>query len=141
MLPGRDGKQKVGLNEVFEAVGAVAVGQRDESTLAEMENTACPGCGSCSGMYTANSMNCLTETIGLALPATAPFRRCTPPDPPGQGGGERVMELLRQNIRVKVSSPRPAFENALRADMAIGCSSNTVLHLLAVSYAAGCRWI
>ena len=139
MLPGRDGKQKVGLNEVFEAVGAVAVGQRDESTLAEMENTACPGCGSCSGMYTANSMNCLTETIGLALPGNgtipavhaARIRLA-------KEAGERVMELLRQNIRVKDILTPAAFENALRADMAIGCSSNTVLHLLAVSYAAGC---
>lgn len=93
-------------------------------------------------MYTANSMNCLTETIGLALPGNgtipavhaARIRLA-------KEAGERVMELLRQNIRVKDILTPAAFENALRADMAIGCSSNTVLHLLAVSYAAGCRWI
>ncbi len=68
MLPGTDGNRKVGLNEVFEAVGSVAAGTRDADTLPELEETACPGCGSCSGMYTANSMNCLTEAIGMALP-------------------------------------------------------------------------
>ena len=139
MLPGRDGSRKVGLNEVFEAVGAAAAGQREESSLAEMENTACPGCGSCSGMYTANSMNCLTETIGLALPGNGTIPAVSAARVRlAKEAGERVMTLLEQNIRVKDILTPAAFENALRADMAIGCSSNTVLHLIAVSHAAGC---
>ncbi len=139
MLPGTDGEKRVGLNEVFEAVGSVAAGTRDESTLHELEETACPGCGSCSGMYTANSMNCLTEAIGLALPGngTIPAVMAARIRLAKQAG-ERIMELLAQNIRPKDILTPAAFENALRADMAIGCSSNTVLHIVAVSYAAGC---
>ena len=139
MLPGRDGGRKVGLNEVFEAVGSVAAGTRDAASLRELENTACPSCGSCSGMYTANSMNCLTEAIGMALPGngtipavySARLRLA-------KETGERVMELLEQDLRPKDILTPEAFENALRADMAIGCSSNTVLHITAISYAAGC---
>ena len=139
MLPGRDGGRKVGLNEVFEAVGSVAAGTRDAASLCELENTACPSCGSCSGMYTANSMNCLTEAIGMALPGngtipavySARLRLA-------KETGERVMELLEQDLRPKDILTPEAFENALRADMAIGCSSNTVLHITAISYAAGC---
>ncbi len=139
MLPGTDGDKKVGLNEVFEAVGSVAAGTRDESSLHELEETACPGCGSCSGMYTANSMNCLTEAIGMALPGngTIPAVMAARIRLAKQTG-ERVMELLKENIRPKDILTPAAFENALRADMAIGCSSNTVLHIVAVSYAAGC---
>ena len=139
MLPGRDGGRKVGLNEVFEAVGSVAAGTRDAASLCELENTACPSCGSCSGMYTANSMNCLTEAIGMALPGngtipavySARLRLA-------KETGERVMELLEQDLWPKDILTPEAFENALRADMAIGCSSNTVLHITAISYAAGC---
>ena len=139
MLPGRDGGRKVGLNEVFEVVGSVAAGTRDAASLCELENTACPSCGSCSGMYTANSMNCLTEAIGMALPGngtipavySARLRLA-------KETGERVMELLEQDLRPKDILTPEAFENALRADMAIGCSSNTVLHITAISYAAGC---
>ena len=139
MLPGTDGNRKVGLNEVFEAVGSVAAGTRDADTLPELEETACPGCGSCSGMYTANSMNCLTEAIGMALPGngTIPAVMAARIRLAKQTG-ERVMELLKENIRPKDILTPAAFENALRADMAIGCSSNTVLHIVAVSYAAGC---
>ena len=139
MLPGRDGENKVGLNEVFEAVGSVAAGTRDAASLCELENTACPSCGSCSGMYTANSMNCLTEAIGMALPGngtipavhSARLRLA-------KETGEKVMELLEKDLRPKDILTPAAFENALRADMAIGCSSNTVLHITAISYAAGC---
>ena len=139
MLPGRDGGRKVGLNEVFEAVGSVAAGTRDAASLCELENTACPSCVSCSGMYTANSMNCLTAAIGMALPGngtipavySARLRLA-------KETGERVMELLEQDLRPKDILTPEAFENALRADMAIGCSSNTVLHITAISYAAGC---
>lgn len=139
MLPGTDGDKKVGLNEVFEAVGSVAAGTRGEDSLHELEETACPGCGSCSGMYTANSMNCLTEAIGMALPGngTIPAVMAARIRLAKQTG-ERIMELLKENIRPKDILTPAAFENALRADMAIGCSSNTVLHIVAVSYAAGC---
>ena len=138
MLPGRDGKQKVGLNEVFEAVGAVAVGQRDESTLAEMENTACPGCGSCSGMYTANSMNCLTEVLGMGLrgngtiPAVYSERIKL-----AKHAGMQVMEMYRQNIRPRDIMTKEAFINALTMDMALGCSTNSMLHLPAIAHEAG----
>ena len=139
MLPGKDGNQRVGLNEMFEAVGSVAAGKRDAASLHEMEETACPGCGSCAGMYTANSMNCLTETIGLALPGngTIPAVHAARVRL-AKETGERVMELLAKDIRPKDILTPQAFENALRADMAIGCSSNTVLHLIAISFAAGC---
>lgn len=79
MMPGSHSGTRMGLSEMFEAVGSYAAGKIDACELHELEEAACPGCGSCSGMYTANSMNCLTEVIGMALPATAPFRRCSPP--------------------------------------------------------------
>ena len=127
------------LSHMFEAVGSYYAGKLDEAGLEEYENNACPTCGSCSGMYTANSMNCLTEAIGMALPGngtipavySARLRLA-------KETGERVMELLEQDLRPKDILTPEAFENALRADMAIGCSSNTVLHITAISYAAGC---
>ncbi|MBR7092954.1 MAG: dihydroxy-acid dehydratase [Clostridia bacterium] len=140
MLPGRGlHGARIGLNEMFEAVGQSAAGTLTPQQLARLEDTACPGCGSCAGMYTANSMNCLTEAIGLALPGNgtvpavyaARIRLA-------KEAGERVMELLRADVRPHDILTPAAFRNAMRADMAIGGSSNTVLHLLAVSYAAGC---
>ena len=139
MMPGRNGDQRMGLNEMFEAVGSCAAGKISEAELAALEDTACPGCGSCSGMYTANSMNCLTEAIGMALPGngTIPAVHAARVRL-AKETGERVMALLEQDIRPRDILTPPAFENALRADMAIGCSSNTVLHITAISYAAGC---
>ena len=139
MMPGRDGNKRMGLNEMFEAVGSHAAGKMSDERLRSLEDTACPGCGSCSGMYTANSMNCLTEAIGMALPGngTIPAVHAARVRL-AKDTGERVMELLRQDIRPKDILTPEAFENALRADMAIGCSSNTVLHITAISYAAGC---
>lgn len=139
MMPGRDGTRRIGLSEMFEAVGSYATGKLDDAGLRALEDSACPGCGSCSGMYTANSMNCLTEAIGMALPGNgtipavhaARIRLA-------KETGEQVMELLEKNIRPLDILTPAAFENALRADMAIGCSSNTVLHVTAISYAAGC---
>ena len=138
MMAGTFQGKRVGLNETFEAVGAVAAGKLDERELESMENTACPTCGSCSGMYTANSMNCLTEAIGLALPGngtipavmSARLRLA-------KESGEQVMKVLEQNIRPSDIMTPEAFENALRSDMALGCSSNTVLHLTAVAHEAG----
>ena len=138
MLPGNYKGQRLGLNEMFEAVGSHAAGRISECELTEMEKAACPGCGSCSGMYTANSMNCLCEAIGLALPGNGSI-----PAVSGarlrlaKDAGEQVMELLEKNIRPLDILTEQAIENAIRTDMAIGCSSNTVLHLTAVAHAAG----
>lgn len=139
MMPGRNGDKRMGLNEMFEAVGSHATGAIDDKELRHLEEVACPGCGSCSGMYTANSMNCLTEVIGMALPGngTIPAVHAARVRL-AKEAGERVMELLEKDIRPKDIMTPQAFENALRADMAIGCSSNTVLHVIAISYAAGC---
>ena len=139
MMPGRDGSRRIGLSEMFEAVGSYASGKLDEAGLHALEDTACPGCGSCSGMYTANSMNCLTEAIGMALPGNGTIPAVNAARIRlAKESGERVMELLEKNIRPLDILTPAAFENALRADMAIGCSSNTVLHVTAISYAAGC---
>ncbi len=140
MMPGHDGKgNRIGLSEMFEAVGSFAAGKITADDLHCQEENACPGCGSCSGMYTANSMNCLTEAIGMALPGngTIPAVHAARVRL-AKTAGERVMTLLEQNIRPLDILTPAAFENALRADMAIGCSSNTVLHILAISRAAGC---
>ncbi|MBQ1211491.1 MAG: dihydroxy-acid dehydratase [Clostridia bacterium] len=139
MMPGKDlNGGRIGLSEMFEAVGATAAGKMTECQLHQMEETACPGCGSCSGMYTANSMNCLTETLGMALPGTGTVPAVTAARIRlAKTAGERVMELLREDIRPSDILTEKAFDNALRADMAIGCSSNTVLHILAISRAAG----
>ena len=139
MMPGSLNGKRLGLSNNFEAVGAVAAGKMTEAELHDIEENSCPGCGSCSGMYTANSMNCLTEAIGMALPgngtipavAAARIRLA-------KEAGERIMGLLSENLRPLDILTPAAFENALRADMAIGCSSNTVLHVVAISYAAGC---
>lgn len=138
MLAGKVNGNKVDLSTVFEAVGAVSAGTMNEDELHDLENKACPGCGSCSGMFTANSMNCMTEALGLALPGngTTPavyadrIRLAT-------YSGMAVMNLVREDIRPSQILTEDAFNNALAVDMALGCSSNTVLHLLAIAYEAG----
>ncbi|HKM32673.1 MAG TPA: dihydroxy-acid dehydratase, partial [Oscillospiraceae bacterium] len=130
--------KRVGLSEVFEAVGAYSVGKIDENALSCYENNACPTCGSCSGMYTANSMNCITEAVGLSLPTAATLmavssarRRLA------KETGEHILELLEKDIRPLDIITKQSMENALATDMAIGASSNTVLHLLAICHEAG----
>ena len=137
MLPGKHRGVRMCLSEMFEAVGSHAAGSIDDKELHKLEEDACPTCGSCSGMYTANSMNCLTEAIGMALPGngTIPAVHAARVRL-AKNTGEQVMNL--QDIRPRDILTPQAFENALRADMAIGCSSNTVLHIIAISYAAGC---
>ena len=138
MLPGKHKDTRFGLSEMFEAVGSYASGKIDLDELTDMEKSACPSCGSCSGMYTANSMNCLTEAIGLALPGNGSIPAVMSARTAlAKQAGERIMELLKQNLRPKDILNEIAFENALRSDMALGCSSNTVLHLLAIAYEAG----
>ena len=141
MLAGKkDGCEPINLSRMFEAVGAHALGQIDDDELLEWENNACPTCGSCSGMYTANSMNCLTEAIGMGLagngtiPAVFAER-----DRLAKEAGYRIMELLKENVRPLDIMTKEVFENALAVDMALGCSTNTMLHLPAIAHEAGVK--
>lgn len=141
MLAGRKpgkGAEKIDLITVFEAVGAVLSGKMTERELAAIEDAACPTCGSCSGMFTANSMNCLTEVIGMGLaghgtiPAVMAARIRL-----AKKAGMQIMDLLEKNITPRMIMTEKAFENALTVDMALGCSTNTVLHLPAIAKEAG----
>lgn len=132
-----DGKQ-LDLNSVFEAVGSFKAGTMTEEEVCEIEDNACPGCGSCSGMFTANSMNCLTEVLGMGLtgngtiPAVYAERIRL-----AKHAGMKVMELVEKNIKPSDILTSKAFENALTVDMALGCSTNSVLHLPAIANEAG----
>ncbi len=126
------------LNSAFEAVGAYKAGTINEEQLAAIEDSACPGCGSCSGMFTANSMNCLSEALGMALPGNGSIpaaysKRIIL----AKEAGETVMRTLELNIRPRDVMTRTAFLNALAIDMALGCSTNSVLHLLSIANEAG----
>ncbi|MFC1920394.1 dihydroxy-acid dehydratase [Chloroflexota bacterium] len=137
-LPTENGLQKVDLNSVFEAVGKVAAGQMTEEELSELEQVACPGCGSCAGMFTANTMNCLTEALGMGLPGNGTIpavdirRRQL-----AKQAGQKIMELLKNNVRPKDIITRDAVHNAFTVDMALGGSTNSVLHLTAIAHEAG----
>lgn len=125
------------LNSVFEAVGAYKANLIGDEELADIEGSSCPGCGSCSGMFTANSMNCLTEVLGLGLPGNgtvpAVYAERTRL---AKTAGMQVMELLKMDLRPKDIVTEAAFENALTTDMALGCSTNSALHLLAIAHEA-----
>ncbi|MCL2337282.1 MAG: dihydroxy-acid dehydratase [Firmicutes bacterium] len=140
MLAGRQEGRNISLSNIFEAVGAVRAGKITEAQLAETEESACPGCGSCAGMFTANSMNCLTEALGLALPGngsipaiSAARRRLA------KLSGMRAVDLVRENLRPSEIMTEQAFANGLALDMALGCSTNTVLHLPAIAGEAGVK--
>ncbi len=138
MLPGEFHGERIGFSEMSEAVGSHAAGKMSDEDLREMEEAACPGCGSCSGMYTANSMNCLTEAIGMALPGNGTIpavysKRIRL----AKEAGEQVMQLLKDNRRPSDILTKEAFRNALRSEMALGCSTNTVLHLTAIAHEIG----
>ncbi len=138
MNPGVVKGKKIGLSEVFEASGAYAAGKITEEDLYEYEENACPTCGSCSGMYTANSMNCLTEAIGMAMPMNATTMAVASKRIRiAKEAGERVLELVKEDIRPSDILTETAFRNALACDMALGCSTNTVLHLLAFANEIG----
>lgn len=130
--------KNLSLTDMFEAVGAVSSGKITETQLREMEHIACPGCGACSGMFTANSMNCLTESLGLGLPGNG-----TIPAVSGRRialakhAGMKVMEMYEKGITARCMMTPQNFKNALAADMALGCSSNTMLHLPAIAHEAG----
>lgn len=126
------------LSSLFEAVGAVQVGNMSEQQLYELENSACPTCGSCSGMFTANSMNCLTEAIGLGLPGNGTVPAVySERDRLAKDAGRRIMEILKADLKPRDILTKDAFMNALTVDMALGCSTNTMLHLPAIAHEAG----
>lgn len=138
MMAGHVHGEKTSLSSMFEAVGAHAAGKMDDAGLCEMENKACPTCGSCSGMYTANSMNCLTEVLGMGLagngtiPAVYSERIRL-----AKHAGMQVMELVRKNICPRDIMTKEAILNALTVDMALGCSTNSMLHLPAIAHEIG----
>jgi len=138
MLAGKTMSKGISLTNMFEAVGAVQAGKMKESELCTLENSACPSCGSCSGMFTANSMNCLTEAIGMALPGNG-----TIPSVYSERlrlaklTGMKIMELVEKDIKPRDIITPKSLHNALSVDMALGCSTNSMLHLPAIAYEAG----
>lgn len=140
MLAGRYNNKKVDLTTVFEGVGKFSNGEMTEDELKKLESCACPTCGSCSGMFTANSMNCMAEALGLALegngtiPAVYSERKRL-----AKEAGFKIMELVEKDITPSKILTQEAFKNALTVDMALGCSTNTVLHLTAIAYEVGIK--
>ncbi len=139
MLAGRFHGRDVSVSQAFEAAGKFAAGQMTEAEMTELEAKVCPGCGSCAGLFTANTMNCLSEALGMALPGNGTI-------PAAYNGarlilaklaGKVVLELLKRDIKPRDILTRKAFENAITVDMGIGGSSNTVLHLTAIAHEAG----
>ncbi|MBQ0003501.1 MAG: dihydroxy-acid dehydratase, partial [Treponema sp.] len=142
-LPGNDKSnpysgKNLSLTDMFEAVGGLAVGKITKEQLKEMEHSACPGCGACSGMFTANSMNCLTEVLGLGLPGNGTIPAVTGARLAlAKKAGMQVMEMYKKGITARKMMTKDNFRNALAADMALGCSSNTMLHVPAIAHEAG----
>ena len=138
MMAGSSADGPVDLSTLFEAVGKVSRGQMDEAALHELETRVCPGCGSCSGMFTANSMNCLSESIGLALPGNGTIPAVAAERVRlAKHAGMAVMELLKKDIKPRDIVTQASVTNAVTMDMALGCSTNTVLHLPAIFAEAG----
>ena len=138
MLAGHVKGQKRSLSSMFEAVGSYAAGTMTEEDVYEFECKTCPTCGSCSGMYTANSMNCLTEALGMGLPGNGTIPAVySERIKLAKLAGMKVMELLEKNIRPRDIMTEKAFRNALTVDMALGCSTNSMLHLPAIAHEAG----
>lgn len=138
MLAGHVNGKKTSLSQMFEAVGAYQAGKLDDAGLRKCEQSSCPSCGSCSGMFTANSMNCLCEALGMALPGNGSI-----PAPVSariqfaKHSGVKVMELVKKNICPRDIVTAEAFHNAITVDMALGCSTNTSLHIPAIAHEAG----
>ena len=139
MLPGRYQGRDISVSQSFEAAGKFAAGEMDEAAMADLEAHACPGCGSCAGLFTANTMNSLTEVLGMGLPGNGTI----PAAYSGQRlllakrAGAAVMDMIKKNVCPRDIMTKEAFENAITVDMAIGGSSNTVLHLTAIAHEAG----
>ena len=137
MLAGRHKGKRLSLTDMFEAVGAVAAGKMEASELDEMECSACPTCGSCSGMFTANSMNCVTEVLGMGLPGNGTIPAVYADRIAlAKKAGMAVMTMIEKNITARKIMNEASFNNALAADMALGCSTNTILHLPAIAHEA-----
>ncbi|MDY6987082.1 MAG: dihydroxy-acid dehydratase [Thermodesulfobacteriota bacterium] len=140
MLAGTLGGRKIDLISVFEGVGAVKSGKMKEAELADIEDSACPTCGSCAGMFTANSMNCLTEAIGMGLPGNGTIPAVMAARTRlAKEAGIMIVKLLKRRITPRKIMTKKAFENAMAVDMALGCSTNTVLHLMAIAHEVGVK--
>ena len=140
MLAGTHDGKKIDLVSVFEGVGAFRSGKIGEAELADIEDTACPTCGSCAGMFTANSMNCLTEAIGMGLPGNGTIPAVMAARTRlAKHAGMKIMMLLKKRMTPRKIMTDKAFANAMAVDMALGCSTNTVLHLMAIAQEAGVR--
>jgi len=140
MMPGYYNGKKLTVTNAFEAVGAAGAKKMSDEQMKEIELYSCPGCGSCAGMFTANSMNCMTEVIGLGLPGNGTIPAVHAERIRlAKEAGMKVMELLDKNIRPRDIVNADSLHNALTADMALGCSTNTVLHLPAIAHEAGIK--
>jgi len=138
MMAGRYNREDVDVKNVFEAVGEYKAGRMSDDELAELELNACPGCGSCAGLFTANSMNSLTEALGMALPRNGTIPAVTAARIRlAKAAGARIIDIIERRIKPRDIMTDAAFENAIATDMALGGSTNTVLHLLAIAHAAG----
>lgn len=138
MLAGRSGDKGLTLTQVFEGVGAAAAGKMTPEELSRLEESACPTCGSCAGMFTANSMNCLTEALGMGLPGNGSIPAVySERIRLAKTAGMKIMTLVEEDIKPGDILTEAAFSNAMRLDMAIGCSTNSVLHLMAIAHEAG----
>lgn len=139
MLPGRYKGRDISVSQSFEAAGKFAAGEMDEAAMTDLEAHACPGCGSCAGLFTANTMNSLTEVLGMGLPGngTIPAAYSGQRRLLAKRAGAAVMEMIKKNVCPRDILTKEAFENAITVDMAIGGSSNTVLHLTAIAHEAG----
>ena len=140
MLAGRVNGKKTSLSSTFEAVGKYNSGKITKEELDEYENHSCPGCGSCSGMYTANSMNCMCEVLGIALPGNGTIP-CVYAERIrlAKYSGMQIMEMVNKDIKIRDILNEKSFKNALTVDMALGCSTNTLLHLPAIAHEAGVK--
>jgi dihydroxy-acid dehydratase len=141
MMAGRFRGRDISVTQLFEGAGAVRGGKITEEDLCEMEDEACPGCGSCAGMFTANSMNCLTEALGMGLPGNGTIpavhaKRIRL----AKHAGMKIMELIDEDIRPRDIMTDAAFKNALAVDLALGCSTNTTLHVPAIAHEAGIKF-
>lgn len=138
MLAGTDGLEEISLSAMFEAIGARKVDKIDDEKLEELEHSACPSCGSCAGMYTANSMNCLSEAIGIALPGNGTIPAVYADRLKlAKQAGMQIMDLVDKDIKPRDIITEASIRNGLAVDMALGCSTNSVLHLLAIAKEAG----
>jgi dihydroxy-acid dehydratase len=138
MLAGLHDGRDIDLSTVFESVGKHIAGNMTEAELCEIENAACPGCGSCAGMFTANTMNCMMEALGIGLPGNGTIPAVyAERDRLAKDAGRKIMELFDKNIRPRDILTKEAFENAIAVDLALGGSTNTALHLPAIAHAAG----